>query len=461
MPLMYLPQELMWLKGQNLPRDFETCTRNNNYLLYNSVLGHQCGCGVRGFAPAHSVWVYNTTGQHSPAVVEKQKQLSTNPENYYFDQSPTLRLAKQLAYANATICFSGDSIDYQIYKAFHNNLRRIEQIYQRVFPGRDKIVSVVTREIRVHHATKPGNVSDWFLHGRRPPDGDNSFLTAIRPPPGGYGSIYSILETKAHFRDQNSNGTLRRARIRYYMSYGWSPWNVDFMEDCNVNIMNLGLHYKPYGDHMGKETRNPLMEDMFAAITYLSNFTSSQKRRIAVWRSALPQHFDTHDGHFHGWGNLAKDHTCSDIDKKGTNTTRQIYNQVYDEAFSKLCPSSDQKVKDEITQQQACSSSMHVCSVKPAGEVDYQTIHKFWRDNNCTEHIERERLRLINLGSEKEQKNVVVKGTIMRWNVFDIFDVRLWHTRNKDCSHYCYIAPLFETAFERLEILISPLLATF
>mmetsp|Transcript_14447 Transcript_14447/g.25418 ORF Transcript_14447/g.25418 Transcript_14447/m.25418 type:complete len:119 (+) Transcript_14447:467-823(+) len=55
---------------------------------------------------------------------------------------------------------------------------------------------------------------------RRPPDGDDSFLKARRPPPGGFGSIYSILETKAFFRDEQSNGKPSKARIRYYMSYG-------------------------------------------------------------------------------------------------------------------------------------------------------------------------------------------------------------------------------------------------
>lgn len=148
---------------------------------------------------------------------------------------------------------------------------------------------------------------------QRPPDGDGSFLNAHRPPPGGFGSLYSILETKAQFRGDQfpDDGIAKKARIRYYMSYGrlllftlqgtradaclmyqrfalqsspgWSPWNVDFMEDCNVIVMNLGLHYKPHGNHTGKISRHNLMDDMKAAITYMANFTASKTNRIAVW----------------------------------------------------------------------------------------------------------------------------------------------------------------------------------
>ena len=237
---------------------------------------------------------------------------------------------------------------------------------------------------------------------------------------------------------------------------GWSPWNVDSMEDCNVIIMNLGLHYNPLGNHTGRETRHTLMDDMLAAITYLSNFTASKDNRIAVWRSALPQHFATDDGHFHG-GKTLRNHSCSAIDDKDNYRSQQVYNKVYDEAFSKLCQTEQQI--DETTKQ-SCDHHMHSCKVKPAAEVDYQTIHKFWRDNNCTEHIERERLRLISL-SGTEEKQVSVTGTILRWSIFDLFDERRWHSNDSDCSHFCYIPSLFEAAFERLELLLSPLLASF
>lgn len=84
----------------------------------------------------------------------------------YFASSPTLRLAKSLADADATLCFTGDSIDYQIYTAMHNNLRRIQQLDQLYNRNEPRLLSVVSREIPVAKlfATKPGNASDWFVH---------------------------------------------------------------------------------------------------------------------------------------------------------------------------------------------------------------------------------------------------------------------------------------------------------
>mmetsp|Transcript_28673 Transcript_28673/g.46549 ORF Transcript_28673/g.46549 Transcript_28673/m.46549 type:complete len:238 (+) Transcript_28673:3-716(+) len=237
------------------------------------------------------------------------------------------------------------------------------------------------------------------------------------------------------------------------MSYGWSPWNVDFMEDCSVIIMNLGLHYHPDGNHTGKETRHPLMDDMLAAIMYLSNFTASKDNRIAVWRSALPQHFPTRDGHFYGWKKMQKD-SCSFIDKRNSGF-QQIYNKVYDEAFSKLCQPRQQMGERAG---QLCYHHSHRCEINPLGDVGYQTIYNFWRTNNCTEQMEREQLRLAKWNGIKEKH---VTGTILRWNVFNLFDQTKWHSKDLDCSHFCYIPPLFEAAFERLELLISPLLASF
>jgi len=200
---------------------------------------------------------------------------------------------------------------------------------------------------------------------------------------------------------------------------GWSPWNVDFMEDCNIIVQNFGLHYSSDGNHTNKVTGHSLFDDMLAAITYLSNFTASARRRIAVWRSALPQHFATSDGHYHGaWLNLEKEHTCSPIDKDAT-LKEQEYNNEYDAAFSKLCRADDQKSE--------CSQYRHRCTVNPIADVEYQTIYNFWRANNCTHRIDNECLRLSKLHGQ-------VTGTIYRWNIFNIFDVEWWHTDNMDCK---------------------------
>jgi hypothetical protein len=68
-------------------------------------------------------------------------------------------------------------------------------------------------------------MDDWYLTGLRPPDGDGSFVNGTRPPPGGFGSMRSILETKASFQETTGDtGKSKLARIRYFMTYCWSPW---------------------------------------------------------------------------------------------------------------------------------------------------------------------------------------------------------------------------------------------
>ena len=343
---MYFPKEMEWIKGKNL-QNFGTCTQSINILMYNSNMGHQCGCGVRGFRPTHSVWVRDNTTKNSIGMVKQNTMNSatttfpTSSTNHH-DNSPTFRLVKHLASVDGTLCFAGDSMDFQIYNAMQNNLIRLMQLHQIHNFNTPKPLSIVSREIPVNHTTEPGNINDWYLHGHRPPDGDGSFLHGRRPPPGGFGSMYSILETKAFFSDGNSS-QVRRARIRYYMTYGWSPWNVDFMEECNIVIMNLGFHYSSEGDHIGRWNKHPLMDDVRAAITYLTNFTAARKNRISVWRSALPQHFDTYDGHFQGWDKLPKGQSCTAIKNSSSRNqlsrVQQVYNSVYDEVFALMCHS--------------------------------------------------------------------------------------------------------------------------
>jgi hypothetical protein len=222
-PYLYFPEELAWLQGENLPTSFGTCTPSDRYLMYNSLLGHQCGCGSNGFRPSHSVWVYNDS-----STVSRVSTYTNPPQNNddpdYFKSSSTLRLARLIAIANATLCFVGDSVDYQIYMAMHNNLRRMDQLHKQYHHDGDKEkeesgpVYVVMREIPVVHSIfEAGNDDNWFVRGRRPPtDEGHAFLYAEKPPPGGFGarSMHSILETKAFFKDR------KFARIRYYMSYG-------------------------------------------------------------------------------------------------------------------------------------------------------------------------------------------------------------------------------------------------
>lgn len=166
---MYFPQEKMWLNGQHLPpqNKFGECTPSYQFLMYNFNLGHQCGCGVKGFKPSHSTWEFKKTKNATAAEPIPPSPTSSDNTDYFFAASPTLRLARALANADATICFAGDSIDYQIYSAFHNNLRRIDQLHKHYHPdSKERLVNVVTREFPITHSTKPGNGDDWFIHVR-------------------------------------------------------------------------------------------------------------------------------------------------------------------------------------------------------------------------------------------------------------------------------------------------------
>lgn len=148
--------------------------------------------------------------------------------------------------------------------------------------------------------------------------------------------------------------------------------NVEFMGDCNIVVMNLGLHYLPDGNHTGKQTRRPLVDDLRATFKYLANFSSANENRVAVWRSALLQNFGAEDGHFHGWDNLPKNHTCVGLKRNlGDLKTpgRQIYNKVYDELFASMCHEHPKYLP------KLCSHLEHVCSVDIMS-TEYPTIFK-------------------------------------------------------------------------------------
>lgn len=367
------PKEKEWMRGNKPWYGYDKCIRQTNVLMYNSMLGHQCGCGVHAFEPSLPKWIHDTTSRTNKLYDLDMNGMDPSWTEYY-KTSATLRLARQLAQKNATLCFAGDSIDYQIYYGMQNNLKRVAQLHSMHFSGSPQLVNVTDHLIPVTYATKPGTFEDWFLTGKRPPDGDGSFVNGTRPPRNGFGSMHSILETKAYFGEFDKSSSSKFARIRYFMTYGWSPWNVEFMEDCNIVVMNLGLHYMPNGNHTGKQTRRPLVDDLQATITYLANFSSSNENRISVWRSALPQHFDTHDQHFHGWDNLPKDHTCVGMTNQTVGTEKlssQVYNAVYDELFATTCRES----AEGHGMPQSCSRFKHVCRVD-VKSTKYPTVYK-------------------------------------------------------------------------------------
>ena len=73
-----------------------------------------------------------------------------------------------------------------------------------------------------------------------------------------------------------------------------------------------------------------------------------------------------------------------------------------------------------------------------------QTLYKYYKDSNCCQ----ERLKRLEKGEAS------VTGTILRWQIADLFDVATWHVASNDCSHFCFVPALYEAAFERLEPLL-------
>ena len=221
-------------------------------LMYLTGLGNQgsCGkCGVHGFQPSFSEWKIPANDAIS----------YTHDINAETRDSPSLRLIERLAKANSTLCFLGDSIDFQIYDALRNNLFRQQRLQEEI------TIKIETREIPVNYSSA----------GWEPPY--HHFMTMER-----------IVSTVVSLQYAHEKSRVLNSTIRYFQMYGWSPWNTAFTEDCNVLILNIGLHYNARGDMLGKYWGRPkLMDDIQGAITYLVDFVSTSstaENRIAVWR---------------------------------------------------------------------------------------------------------------------------------------------------------------------------------
>lgn len=422
----YLPIEIDWLAGKNWPGNTwnqeHRASRREDYqydgddaLMYTSKMGNQLGkCGVPGFEPTLSRWVAadNTTSKIDGTAREGPA-------------SPTLRLVQRLAKAKKNMCLMGDSIDFQFSYALRHNLFR-----QRLLQDRINI-TISSRQIPVNYTNETGS-----------------------PPYISWMTMQNIPETTVSLKDlEDDGGTTHFTTIRYFLAYGWSPWNALFMEDCDVVVLNLGLHYDARNERMsGTHWGQPKFKDDFrAALTFLVDFVAQRRDRIAIWRSVflfylnfhlwcsrvsvssssrarstLPQHFDTVDGHHERGVN------CSLSPRKLPNSTViQNYNRAAEDGFATFCSA----------QQHDCGLA-HTCTVNRTS-MEYRTVYKYLVDNNCTERQER---------FEEGEPNVT--GKILRWNIADLFDEPLWHQDNGDASHFCYIPPLYEAAFQRLELLL-------
>lgn len=356
-------------------------------------------------------------------------------------QHSVLRLVHRLIKTNSTLCFAGDSIDLQLWESIQRQLSRLNRLRHLHFDS-SLDVSFETREIPVSYSSPCGNLAAGFR-------------------PCGFKQMKSLKEIVLR-NNLYSNNVDRVGLLRYIKFYGWSPWvrlyffilpilalfiylshstkNVQFMEDCNIVIMNLGLHYDTRG-HMYHSSYQPLIADMYAALTYLTNFTSLKRDRIALWRSALPQHFDTSDGNYDA-SELARSNSKACISVKDSKS-KQVYNKAYEEAFSVMC---NQGLPQEIDGVHlACGGIWHSCTANVTS-LEYYTVYKYWLKNNLTGDIE---------AFNRRKDNDTVAGKIYRWNIYDLFDVATWHTSNDDCTHFCFVPQLFEAAFHRLDLLLS------
>ena len=164
----------------------------------------------------------------------------------------------------------------------------------------------------------------------------------------------------------------------------------------------------------------------------LTDFASSGDR-IAVWRSILPQHFNTIDGHWTTEGS-----NCSLQTWKGEDDDEreiQLYNIAAKYAFLTNCVTMDRDPP-------YCSHHHEYNCTVDRTSLDYRTVYKYFLDNNCTEQLAR----------FKQPSNIT--GRVLQWNIADLFDVPYWHASDGDCSHFCYMVPLYEAAFERLGLLL-------
>ena len=161
----------------------------------------------------------------------------------------------------------------------------------------------------------------------------------------------------------------------------------------------------------------------------------------------MPQHFNTYglgldDGHYTE-GNNHSDCNQTKKWKIPGQLSIQNYNNATDRAFAKYCNSTN-----HLKEQQSYYASRyeHECTVNQTSLEYPRTVYNYLKENNCTKRLER---------FTKEGGSSLTTGTILRWNIADLFDVPQWH--HGDCSHFCYVMPVYEAAFERLLYLLPSL----
>jgi hypothetical protein len=244
----YLPVEINWIRGYGLPEP--GCQGDESGLMYVSPVGNQCSCRAKDFQPSLSQWV--SAGDASPIPVNANR-IAPLPRDIL---SPSLQPILKLAKENRSLCFAGDSIDLQFYFALRNNLLRQIRLQNHI-----NISLSSTKQIAVNYTNETGV-----------------------PMYTGWMTMNHIEETTVHLRYNTDRTGTYSTSFRYFQMYGWSPWVTSFMDDCDVVIFNIGLHYGAHGEMRGTHFDSPqFSDDMKAVITHLTDF-SSQGDRLAIWR---------------------------------------------------------------------------------------------------------------------------------------------------------------------------------
>ncbi len=84
-----------------------------------------------------------------------------------------------------------------------------------------------------------------------------------------------IEETTVHLRHNTDRTGTHSTSFCYFQMYGWSPWVTSFMDDCDVVIFNLRLHYGAHGEMRGTHFESPkFRDDIKTVITHLTDFSS-------------------------------------------------------------------------------------------------------------------------------------------------------------------------------------------
>jgi hypothetical protein len=123
----YHPIEIDWIMmyTTSYRSGWSTCDRDNDGgLMYVSKIGNQCGCGLPEFHPSISQWISDSGNPTQPAA-------NISMEHHDIS-SPSLRLTLELAKGNRSLCFVGDSIDFQFFDALKHNLRRQKYLQNQI-----------------------------------------------------------------------------------------------------------------------------------------------------------------------------------------------------------------------------------------------------------------------------------------------------------------------------------------